>query len=651
MPKTSSAQRTGRPPLRILHPVSLVLGLAWCFALGLALRAEAWTPPVGIPVPPFGITEVAPAVPSPWTVPTPGFYSVNTTATNATDLNNPYGTPARPRQTIPLTLPAGSVVEVHGVYYRSLWSGQPTGHTSPYGFTANGTAAAPVFIRGASPANKPKIVAPWEVKGTYLILENLEFADYDGDLAGGSTGALDILAPASFVALRNSDLHGNLQGGGLAIASFLPPFTVSNVVIYGNLIHDNGDVNATFDQDVHGITVNARVSNLWVVDNTLYRNSGDGIQINAGSLANQPTVHHIYVGRNLAYSNKQTGFWVKQAVDVIFSQNVAHDHRPGNSSMGQCMGFQYGPERVWFLYNEVYNCEFGIMAGSNGGLGSGQNQYAIGNLIHDIRSATSYNPDTAWSQAGIMWAGGTNRYFINNTIWNADAGINVPGGGTVAIVNNIIGPPLQAQGKHIFLEAPLAALNIQNDLFQGNFRVRLWNGSYTSLGGLQAAGQGLNSLNADPQFVAPGNYHLSGTSPAIDRGVAHGVYQTFFELYGLSIAVDRDGVPRPQGVAWDMGAYEYTSGGSGDTVPPVVAITLVDLQRNVLTVSVSATDNVGVTRVDMYLDGVRVLTLTTAPYVFNGNISALPAGTHTLQARGYDAVGNVGVSTPVSFTK
>ena len=79
---------------------------------------------------------------------------------------------------------------------------------------------------------------------------------------------------------------------------------------------------------------------LWVVDNQLYRNSGDGIQINAGGPGVTGTTHHIYVGRNTAYGNKQTGFWVKHATDVIFSQNVCHSHRLGNSSNGQCMGFQ-----------------------------------------------------------------------------------------------------------------------------------------------------------------------------------------------------------------------------------------------------------------------------------------------------------------------
>ena len=48
------------------------------------------------------------------------------------------------------------------------------------------------------------------------------------------------------------------------------------------------------------------VNYLWVVDNQMYRNSGDGIQINAPATARRQRTHHIYVGRNVSHHNKQS---------------------------------------------------------------------------------------------------------------------------------------------------------------------------------------------------------------------------------------------------------------------------------------------------------------------------------------------------------
>lgn len=104
--------------------------------------AASWTPPIGIRMPPFGIDEVAPPRPNPWTTSTAGFYYADGSALNATDSGNIYGTPGLLRKTVPTRLPAGSVVELQGVYTFD--------HASPRDIVASGTAARPVFIRGVS---------------------------------------------------------------------------------------------------------------------------------------------------------------------------------------------------------------------------------------------------------------------------------------------------------------------------------------------------------------------------------------------------------------------------------------------------------------------------------------------------------------------
>jgi hypothetical protein len=378
------------------------------------------------------------------------------------------------------------------------------------------------------------------------------------------TGRVFLLAPTSFAALRNSDVHGNLKGGGVGVASFNTSVT-TQVVIYNNLIHDNGDVNATFDQDSHGIGVSARVNNLWIVDNELYRNSGDGVQINAGDLASQPTTHHIYIGRNVSHHNKQSGMWTKQAVDVIVSENVVYAHRPSNSSPGACTGFQYAPDRVWFLFNYIHDCDFGIYTGSDSGLGSGTESYYVGNVIYNIHHRGAYNFDTAWSNAGMTLPGGVNRYIVNNTIFDVDAGINSPGSGMLQITNNVIASVTAPQGNHIFIEdgSTASASTMHHNLFAGAVRIRWGSGTVYSLPRFQAAfsGKGLSSLNANPLFVDSlnGNFRLQAASPAVNAGTLDNVYARFSSLYGIDIAKDITGTPRPQGLNYDLGAYEFTT--------------------------------------------------------------------------------------------
>jgi thermitase len=92
-----------------------------------------------------------------------------------------------------------------------------------------------------------------------------------------------------------------------------------------------------------------------------------------------------------------------------------------------------------------------------------------------------------------------------------------------------------------------------------------------------------------------------------------------------------------------------------DTQPPSVSIAApVSIAKgagNKLTVSVSATDNVGVAKVQLYVDGSLVGTSSASPYDFNINTAKLLSGSHMLQARAYDPSGNVGLSSPLSFTK
>lgn len=67
-------------------------------------------------------------------------------------------------------------------------------------------------------------------------------------------------------------------------------------------------------------------------------------------------------------------------------------------------------------------------------------------------------------------------------------------------------------------------------------------------------------------------------------------------------------------------------------------------------VDVKYSDNIGVTRVELYVNGQKFATDDNAPFAFAWDTSTLANGAYTLVAYAYDAAGNSGVSPTVSVT-
>ena len=95
-------------------------------------------------------------------------------------------------------------------------------------------------------------------------------------------------------------------------------------------------------------------------------------------------------------------------------------------------------------------------------------------------------------------------------------------------------------------------------------------------------------------------------------------------------------------------------GGGGDTTPPSAAITGPANGATVsdaVTVTASASDNVGVAGVQFRLDGANLgAEDTTAPYSISWDTSTSSPGSHTLSAVARDAAGNTTPSAAVTVT-
>lgn len=93
---------------------------------------------------------------------------------------------------------------------------------------------------------------------------------------------------------------------------------------------------------------------------------------------------------------------------------------------------------------------------------------------------------------------------------------------------------------------------------------------------------------------------------------------------------------------------------AGDQTPPNDTITSPSEGQTVsnnVSVFVNVTDNVGVVKVELYVDGKLSGTSGTAPFTIKWSTRRTPSGAHMLQSKAYDAAGNVGSSELLAVYK
>lgn len=441
--------------------------------------------PIGIPNPPFGLTEGQPA--------------------------------SGPVSTSP---PSGTVT---GPATFKL-----SGNIGSLSFTGNGSASSWIYVTSANPSS-PATIGSLNISGSYIILDGLKFGPNWTNLKEG----------AHHIAVRNSEFFGNQSGGGFGFGSwsYTGSASLSYVVFDHNNVHDIGNVNATNDQDAHCTSANGSVDHLWVTNNTFTKCSGDSIQVESQP-GRRAKVHHIYFGKNTSSGHRQSGGWVKNATDVVFSQNVTHDIKASSGGPGQCYGLQDNGDNLWFIFNEGYNCTLGVFLGSNNVGGTSGKVYILGNYLHDLRTGTN-----EYDSGGVSARNCGPLVIASNTFKGLAAnGVNTLCGSTTVSSNLFTG----IAGKSLYTTGSMTA---SNNLYQ----------SGATFSGTTA---GSNAVTGDAKVDSSGR--LQSGSPAIDKGVVNAAYSTFQSLYGISIAVDRDGNTRSG--TWDIGADEF--GGIGPTPTP-----------------------------------------------------------------------------------
>jgi hypothetical protein len=143
--------------------------------------------------------------------------------------------------------------------------------------------------------------------------------------------------------------------------------------------------------------------------------------------------------------------------------------------------------------------------------------------------------------SGAIWASsGTGNLIYNNIVYDNNFGLTLTGL-SLEVYNNTI---YNNNYNGIYIKpGSHTGMKIQNNISYGN-----------TLAGIKNDGTDVvlsNNLTSDPLFVNAAGYdfHLKSNSPAINAG------------YKLSsvVTTDYSGTSRPQGAAFDIGAFESTS--------------------------------------------------------------------------------------------
>lgn len=453
--------------------------------------------------------------------------------------------------------------------------------------------------------------------------------------SGAPGGPKTLRAQSGTRPVINAPGPSNAHGGIIEIENYSA--TVTNWIIDGfelaNSPHAGVDIRGT---------------DYITVQNCYVHNSAAGGRATGIFLAFSD--HPSILNNETAY-NSEHGVYQSNSGDyptirgnTIHHNKMAGVHMNGDLSMGGDGTISYGV----IDGNAIY--ENGTAGGSAINMDGASDNVVKNNLIYNNHASgiSLFKADGA--------SGSSRNRIYNNTIVQASGSrwcINIPKNGSPVgnlIRNNILYHPDSAKGSISVYSASSSGFASDYNIVVNRFSVNDQT-SIISLSQWRPYGYDLHSTIATPTalFVNPStnDYHLRSGSPAIDTGTAL-----------AEVTTDFAETARPQGAAYDIGAYESgSSGGStttADTTAPTVSVsspTAGASVSGVVSLSASASDNVGVAGVQFLVDGASYGPEdTSSPYAVSLDTTSLSNATHTITARARDAAGNTALASPVSVT-
>jgi hypothetical protein len=369
----------------------------------------------------------------------------------------------------------------------------------------DGAFNAPITLRAALP--RAVVVTR---SGRVLTVAHAYFA-VDGFVLDGQYGADDtvrVTSSGNFLELRATEVRRSSR-------DLIDLASPQGVTIEGCLLHHA--LNAAGGRtDAHGV-VGSAVRNLTIRGTEIHTFSGDGLQLDPDRAA--PGWDLVTVEGSTIWlaplEVAENGF----AAGVVPGENAIDTKQSSDHTRSRLLvrdtiayGFRGGLINNMAAFNlkeyvdvtvdgvTVYDSEIAFRLR---GPGSGARVLLKNAVVHDVVTAFRYEDNIQ-----------------NLRIWNSTVGRNVT--------------------RTFQSVTPMATLDVRNLL------------SVPALTPEAAASSNVRAPLTAFADAAIHDYHLAAGSPAVNAGARI-----------VEVAADRDGISRPQGEAWDVGAYEMPEGLAG----------------------------------------------------------------------------------------
>lgn len=313
-------------------------------------------------------------------------------------------------------------------------------------------------------------------------------------------------------------------------------------------------------------------------------------------------------------------------------------HRPSTTAVSELKNalYAYGPVvTTMYVYNDFYYYRSGVYSYTSGSYVGAHAVLTVG--YDDVRQAfiVKNSWGSGWGEAGYFMiayseVGGTSRFAYSAMVYD---GYNDNNGGTCVKANPtaVISPSaLQTVTPGTTIAYTVSVTNNDSSACGGstfNLSTSMPNGWTSSLVS--------SALTINPQSSA--STTLLVTSPIT---AASGSYTVTVKATDIVAST------------YMASTSAYVSIQAPDIISPVVSmVSPADGSKigKKVNIQAKASDNVGVTKMELYIDGVLTLVTTSSAITWSWNTIKTSTGPHTISVKAYDGAGNAGESSIVVY--